>query len=326
MDDDQEPTDEVAALAVRLHDGDVRAAARLISLIENGSPVMRAATPLLRPRGAGTRIIGLTGAPGVGKSTTTSGIVAEYRTRGRRVGVLAIDPSSPFSGGAVLGDRIRMHDHATDPGVFIRSMANRGHQGGLAWAAPQALRVLAALGCDVVVVETVGIGQAEVEVAGIADTTLVLLAPGGGDRMQAAKAGLMEIADVFVVNKADRDGAAVLVRDLRLVVGQGDTPDAREGPVWRPPVLTAVASRGDGISEIVDQIERHADWLAVSGTALHRRRARALGEVEAIAVAALRDRLAELRAQDVDDGLADRLLSGEVDPFAAAEAMLAALA
>ena len=198
---------------------------------------------LLAPRAGHARVIGLTGSPGVGKSTSTSALVAAYRRRGMQVGVLAVDPSSPFSGGALLGDRVRMQDHATDDGVFIRSMASRGHLGGLSWATPQALRVLSAAGCDVVLVETVGVGQAEVEVASLADTTLVLLAPGMGDGIQAAKAGILEVADLFVVNKADRDGADTVVRDLRYMLSLGDR---RTDEGWRVPILKTVAARGRG--------------------------------------------------------------------------------
>ena len=196
--------------------------ARLISLVEDGHPALREVMALIAPDAGRAHVVGVTGAPGVGKSTTTNALVTAHRAAGHRVGVLAVDPSSPFSGGALLGDRIRMSDHAADPEVFIRSMASRGHLGGLSWAAPQALRVLDAAGCDVVLLETVGVGQSEVEVAGTADTTLVLLAPGMGDGIQAAKAGILEVADVLVVNKADREGADRTVRDLRHAVQMGE--------------------------------------------------------------------------------------------------------
>ena len=187
--------------------GHPRAVARLISLVEDAAPSLRSVMAALAPLTGQAHVVGLTGAPGVGKSTTTSALVSAYRARGLRVGVLAVDPSSPFSGGALLGDRVRMQDHALDAEVYIRSMASRGHLGGLASATPQALRVLDAAGCDIVLVETVGVGQSEVEIAGAADTTVVLLAPGMGDGIQAAKAGILEIGDVYAVNKADRDGA-----------------------------------------------------------------------------------------------------------------------
>ena len=185
--------------------GSPRAIARLVSLVEDASPALREVMAALAPHTGRALVVGLTGPPGVGKSTTTSALVGALRTAGRRVGVLAVDPSSPFSGGALLGDRVRMTDHATDPGVFIRSMAARGHLGGLAWSTPQAIRVLDATGHDVVLVETVGVGQSEVEIADAADTTVVLLAPGMGDGIQAAKAGILEVGDVYAVNKYDRE-------------------------------------------------------------------------------------------------------------------------
>ena len=189
--------------------------ARLVTMVEDGSPQLREVMAALTPHAGHAQVVGITGSPGVGKSTATNALVTELRTAGKRVGVLAVDPSSPFSGGALLGDRVRMQDHATDDGVYIRSMASRGHLGGLSWTTPQALRVLDAAGCDVVIVETVGVGQSEVEIAGLADTTVVLMAPGAGDGIQAAKAGILEIGDVYVVNKADRDGAEQVRRQLR---------------------------------------------------------------------------------------------------------------
>jgi LAO/AO transport system kinase len=259
----------------------------------------------------------------VGKSTTTAALVTALRAKGLRLAVLAVDPSSPFTGGALLGDRIRMQQHAVDPGVFIRSMATRGHLGGLAWAAPQAIRVLDAVGCDVVLVETVGVGQSEVEVAALADTTLVLLAPGMGDGVQAAKAGILEVGDVFAVNKADRDGADATVRDLEQMVrlgGEGRTPAA-----WRPRVVRCVASVGEGIDELLGALQAHTDWARASGE-LHRRRLRrAAGEIEAITVTRLRSRLVELPAGRRLDDLAAAVVAGRTDPWAAADALLADL-
>jgi LAO/AO transport system kinase len=214
-------TVDVGDLVKRATDGQSRAVARLISLVENDSPALREIAAALAPFGGHAQVVGLTGSPGVGKSTSTSALVTALRAADKRVGVLAVDPSSPFSGGALLGDRVRMQDHATDDGVFIRSMASRGQLGGLSAAVPQALRVLDAAHCDVVLVETVGVGQAEVEIASLADTTLLIVAPGFGDGIQAAKAGIIEIADIFVVNKADRDGADQVVRDLRYMQSLG---------------------------------------------------------------------------------------------------------
>jgi len=249
---------DVPALVDAARAGAPRAVARLISLVEDGHPALREVMAALAPHTGRAHIFGITGSPGVGKSTLTNALVGALRGRGKRVGILAVDPSSPFSGGALLGDRIRMQEHALDSGVYIRSMASRGHLGGLSWTTPQALRVLDAAGCDVVVVETVGVGQSEVEVAGLADTTLVLLAPGMGDGIQAAKAGILEIGDIFVVNKADREGADATVRDLRHMISLGDRsqPD-----LWRPPVLKTVAARGEGIGELMAAIDDHLAWM-----------------------------------------------------------------
>jgi LAO/AO transport system kinase len=299
-----------------------RAVARLISLVEDASPALREVMALLAPLAAHARVIGLTGSPGVGKSTSTSALVAAYRRRGMTVGVLAVDPSSPFSGGALLGDRVRMQEHATDDGVFIRSMASRGHLGGLSWATPQALRVLAAAGCDVVLIETVGVGQAEVEVASLADTTIVLLAPGMGDGIQAAKAGILEVADLFVVNKADRDGADTVARDLRYMLSLGDR---RTDDGWRVPILKTVAARGEGADEVVDAIEQHGAWLAGNGQLEARRRKRASDEVEAIALTALRSRIGDLSGSDALAALAGKVVAGDLDPYAAADELVASV-
>ena len=320
-------TADVPALVEQATAGNARAVARLISLVEDASPALREVMALLAPRAGHARVIGLTGSPGVGKSTSTSALVAAYRRRGMRVGVLAVDPSSPFSGGALLGDRVRMQDHATDDGVFIRSMASRGHLGGLSWATPQALRVLSAAGCDVVLIETVGVGQAEVEVASLADTTLVLLAPGMGDGIQAAKAGILEVADVFVVNKADRDGADQVVRDLRYMqsLGTQSPTQAKVEGKWVAPILKTIAAKGEGADEVVEAIERHGTWLASTGQLQQRRTGRAADEVEAIALTVLRERMGDLRGGDALSRLATRVVDGELDPYAAADDLVAAV-
>jgi len=312
---------DVPTLVERARRGDPRAVARLISLVEDGSPLLREAMAALAPYCGNAYIVGLTGAPGVGKSTSTSALVAEYRARGKRIGVLAVDPSSPFSGGALLGDRVRMQDHATDPEVYIRSMASRGHLGGLSAATPQALRVLDAAGCDVVLVETVGVGQSEVEVAEAADTAVVLLAPGMGDGIQAAKAGILEIGDVFVVNKADRDGADATARELNHMLALGEK---REPGAWRPPIVKTVASRSEGIGEVVEALEKHRAWLAETGSLAARRKARAAAEIEAIAVAVLRRRFGDLHGDSRLSALADAVVEGSLDPFAAADQLVEA--
>ncbi|WP_422773468.1 methylmalonyl Co-A mutase-associated GTPase MeaB [Plantactinospora sp. WMMC1484] len=309
---------DVPGLVTLAREGDPRAVARLITLVESGDELLPRVAAALAPYTGRAQVIGLTGSPGVGKSTTSNELVRALRCRGHRVGVLAVDPSSPFTGGAILGDRVRMQDHATDPGVYIRSMSSRGHLGGLAAATPQAVRVLEGAGCDVVLVETVGVGQAEVEVASLADTTVVLLAPGMGDAIQAVKAGILEIADVFVVNKADRDGADATVRDINGMIALGE-----RGPgEWRPRVVRAVAARGEGIDDLVTAVEKHHGWLVDNGELRRRREARAAAEVEAIALGTLRDRMGSLRAGTSLAALAARVADGSVDPYAAAGELL----
>lgn len=212
-----------------------------------------------------------------------------------------------------------MSEHASDPGVYIRSMATRGHLGGLAWAAPQAIRVLDAAGCDVVLVETVGVGQSEVEIASQADTSVVLLAPGMGDGIQAAKAGILEIGDVYVVNKADRDGADATARELNHMLGLGES---RAPGDWRPPIVKTVAARGEGVDEVVEALEKHRAWMEERGVLAERRRARAAHEVETIAVTALRERIGDLRGDRRLDALAERIVSGEMDPYRAADSLV----
>jgi LAO/AO transport system kinase len=314
-------TGDVPELVGRARDGDARAVARLISLVEDQSPLLREVMAALAPHAGHAQIVGITGSPGVGKSTSTSALVGELRRAGQRVGVLAVDPSSPFSGGALLGDRVRMQDHALDRDVYIRSMASRGHLGGLAWTTPQALRVLDAAGCDVILVETVGVGQSEVEVAGLADTTLVLLAPGMGDGIQAAKAGILEIGDVYVVNKADRDGADTLRRELRSMLALAERSEGD----WRPPIVKTIAAKGEGLDEVVAEIDRHAEWLRSTGELAARRTRRARDEIEAIAVTALRERWGDVHGRSELDELATAVAAGDSDPYAAAETLLAEL-
>ncbi|MDS1270492.1 methylmalonyl Co-A mutase-associated GTPase MeaB [Lipingzhangella sp. LS1_29] len=312
-------------LVGRLVAGDRRALARAISRVENADPDLPGIMSALASRTGRARVVGLTGAPGVGKSTTTDALTRALRAQGHSVAVLAVDPSSPFSGGALLGDRIRMQEHAGDRQVYIRSMASRGHLGGLSWAAPHALRVLDAAGFDVILVETVGVGQAEVEIARHADTTLVLSAPGMGDGVQAAKAGVLEVADLLVVNKADREGAHATIRELRQMVSQG----SREEQDWKPRIVSLVAARGEGVDELVDRITEHERYLRDSGMLHRRRRQRAREEIEAIALAGLRTRLGALwdgaQRQAMLDKLADQVATGGTDPYTAADTLLAEL-
>jgi LAO/AO transport system kinase len=312
---------DVATLVARARDGDARAVARLISLVEDASPLLREVSAGLVGYAGRAQVVGITGAPGVGKSTSTSAMVSGLRRAGKRVGVLAVDPSSPFSGGALLGDRVRMQEHATDPGVYIRSMATRGHLGGLAWSSPQAIRVLDAAGCDVVLVETVGVGQSEIDVAGLADTTLVLLAPGMGDGIQVAKAGILEVGDVYVVNKADRDGAPQVRRELRVMLGMAD----RGADDWRPPIVETVAVKGEGVDDLVAAIEEHRAWMESSGELRRRRLRRARDEIETIAVTALRSRFGGLSGHADLDHLAAAVVGGETDPYRAADTVLETL-
>jgi GTPase len=301
--------DGIEALVGRAREGDARAVGRLISLVENGHRQPELAA-LLAPYSGTAEVVGLTGAPGVGKSTTTAELVRALREQDRRVGVIAVDPSSPFTGGAILGDRIRMQQHATDPRVYIRSMSSRGHLGGLAAATPQAVRVLEGAGCEVILVETVGVGQAEVAVASLADTTVVVLAPGLGDAVQAAKAGILEIGDVFVVNKADRDGATATYHDIQGMIGLAE----RAPGDWRPPVVRAVAVRSEGIDEILAAIGKHRAWLRDHDQLRRRREQRAAAEIEAIVMGRLRDKVTTaIRA------------AGTADPYAAAADILAGL-
>jgi LAO/AO transport system kinase len=301
------------SLVDAVRSGDRGALARLLSVVEAGGEEARAALAELPvTAGDATWTIGITGAPGAGKSTLTAALVRHLRAKGVRVGVLAVDPTSPFTGGAILGDRVRMHDHTTDPDVFIRSMATRGHPGGLARAVPQAIRVLAAAGHDVVVVETVGVGQVEVGIAGTADTTVVVVNPGWGDGVQAAKAGLLEIGDVFVINKADRDGVSATVRDLEAMLALAGER------AWVPPVLPTVATRDEGVDDLVDAVERHRAAAEASGELTERRERRIADEIRGLVL----DRCIK-QADDLVSGtrfatVVRQVADGVSDPYTAA--------
>ena len=285
-------------------------------MVERGGDSAHAAVAKLYPHTGSAYTVGITGAPGAGKSTLTDKLISRIRKEDVEVGVLAIDASSPFSGGAILGDRVRMQDHATDPGVFIRSMATRGHLGGLSLATPQAVRVLDAAGKPWVLIETVGVGQVEIEVAGEADTTMVVVNPGWGDAVQAAKAGLLEIADLFVVNKSDRDGAAETVRDLEFML------DLSLASEWRPPIVKTVASRGEGFEELWEAILSHRAFLESDGRLAARRTKRIRDELKAIVVERLYERAGEVLAGPRFDELAAAVEAREVDPYSAADSLL----
>jgi LAO/AO transport system kinase len=296
--------------------GDRRAVARAISMVEDGAEGLPELIAGVFPKTGHAYSIGLTGSPGVGKSSLAAELLKAVRARDLSVAVLAIDPTSPFTGGALLGDRLRMQSHATDPKVFIRSMATRGHLGGLALAAPEAVRILDASGVDVVIIETVGVGQAEVEVATQADTTLVVVAPGWGDAVQASKAGILEIADVFVVNKADRDGAGETARDLEQMLHLGPELD------WAPPVVKTSAAESEGIDDLWEAVEGHRKHLESTGELERRRRARLLHEVEEMVSVRLRDRLAARLEEGDLERLADDLVARRTDPYAAADILV----
>lgn len=285
-------------------------------MVEDGAEGLPELIGGLYPATGKAYTIGLTGSPGVGKSTLAAALVGAVRARDLTVAVLAVDPTSPFTGGALLGDRLRMQTHATDPGVFIRSMATRGHLGGLALAAPEALGVLDASGADVVMIETVGVGQAEVEVAREADTTLVVVAPGWGDAIQASKAGILEVADVFVVNKADREGAREAARDLRQMLHMG--PELE----WTPPIVETTSTTGEGIDELWEAVEGHRKHLEASGQLEGKRRARILREVAEMVLARLRHRVAATLEAGALDEVGDDLVARRIDPYRATDILL----
>jgi LAO/AO transport system kinase len=306
------------SLVRRALSGDGRSVARLITLVEDGGADLGAVMEELYPHTGSAYTIGITGAPGSGKSTLTEKVVARARKDGCSVGVLAVDPSSPFSGGALLGDRVRMQSHATDPEVFIRSMATRGHLGGISLATPEAVRVLDAVGKDIVLIETVGVGQAEVEITDACDTTVVVVNPGWGDAVQAAKAGLMEIADVFVVNKADRQGARETVRDLRAMLELSEAP-------WKPEIVTSVATKGDGVDDLWDAVHRHRAYQQDNGLLAARRRRRIAGEIKEIVVARYSRRVDRDAGEHLRE-LTNDVVARKLDPYAAAGKLIEGLA
>ncbi len=331
-------------LARRILDGNVRAAARAMRLVDDRVPLAVEVLKDLFPYTGKAFVVGVTGNPGAGKSTLCDRLIEAYRAAGKTVGVVAVDPTSPYSGGAILGDRIRMNRHSTDPGVFIRSVATRGHLGGLSRSARDLVRVLDAFGSEVVLVETVGVGQDELEITRTAHTTLVVMAPGMGDDVQAIKAGLMESADVFAVNKADRDGADATVRDLELMLALGGSSliaaGKQRGHVvhgeaaglhagsspperWTPPIVRCVATRNEGVAELVAALERHREWVVGTAPGRARKHARLAEEVretlrEALIDAATEDLAAEL------DAAVQAVESRAIDPYTATERLIEA--
>ena len=324
----------------RLLAGDRRAVAKLISLVENDGPRAREALAALYAHTGRAHIVGVTGAPGTGKSTLVNELAKVFRQRDKTLGIVAVDPTSPFSGGALLGDRIRMRDLAGDPGIFVRSMATRGSLGGLARATGDAVKVLDAAGYQVIFIETVGAGQAEVDIARTAHTTIVVEVPGLGDDIQAIKAGIFEIADIFAVNKADREGAEHAVTALQMMLDMNHVSrpvlhhgtamgvkapggDEGAGTPWRPPICKTIATRGEGIEALVESVEGHRAFLEDSGELERRERQRVAAEFEAI----LRQELMARLVREVDESqlqaLVDRIVGREVDPYTAVETLLA---
>ncbi len=298
--------------------GDRAALARVLSLLERGDAVAREVGRLAYKQSGNGYTVGITGAPGAGKSTLTSSLIKLLRQQQLEIAVLAIDPSSPFTGGAILGDRVRMQDHATDPGVFIRSMATRGHLGGLSLSTPEAIRMLDAVGRAWILVETVGVGQVEVEIAGKADTTVVVLNPGWGDSVQANKAGLMEIADIFVINKADRKGVEETRRDIEQMLELSDLPHE----AWRPPIIATVGNTGEGVPALWDAVLEHRQAIETTGELKSRRDFRLREELREIVARRLEQRAREICTGEVWDGLQTQVLDKTLDPWSAADQML----
>ncbi len=313
--------------------GDRLALARMLTMVERGGKSSaKVAQVSYRSKQRG-QTVGITGAPGAGKSTLVEKLISSAREGGKsQVAVIAVDPTSPFSGGAILGDRIRMQSHSGDNGVFIRSMASRGHLGGLSMAVPEAMRLLEAVGMDPVVVETVGVGQVEIEVASATDTTVVVLNPGWGDAIQANKAGILEIADIFVINKADRPGAKEAVRDLQQMLDMAfslgihprmvEQSDGMSQELWHPPVLETVASTGEGVAELWSAIESHGVYLEESGEGESRRRKRAERSIALVLEAEMASQLDKIRSGQMYASLVDATESGRSDPYEAAEKLI----
>jgi len=313
----RDPSRVADGLVAQVFAGSHQAAARLISLVEDGEREGLEALRTLYPRTGKAYTVGITGPPGAGKSTLVDALTKRIRAAGETVGIIAIDPTSPFTGGALLGDRVRMQDHATDPGVFVRSMATRGHLGGLAPATSDVIHILDALGCAFILIETVGAGQGEVEVVSAADTVIVVTVPGLGDAVQMLKAGIMEIGDLFVVNKADRPEADRAVTEINMMLGLA--PERG----WRPPALKTVAIGGEGVEEVLAAIRSHRAHLEAAGQLTERRRERRRGEVLHALEAQIREEvLAQARADGTLEAVVEQVADGRLDPHSAAKRLL----
>ncbi|ACJ16563.1 lysine/arginine/ornithine transport system kinase [Thermococcus onnurineus NA1] len=307
-------------LIERMLQGDKRATARLITLVENDEDKAREVIKKIYPHTGNAYIVGITGPPGAGKSTLLDKLIRVAREEGKVVGVIAIDPTSPFTGGALLGDRIRMQRHSTDPGVFIRSMATRGSLGGLAKATSDAIKVLDAYGCDVIFVETVGVGQIEIDIVKTADTVVLVTVPGLGDDIQAIKAGLMEIADIFVINKADKEGADATYFELNMMLDLEKERWEKRG--WRPPIVETVATTMRGIRDLWKAIQDHHEFLERSGEIERKRKFRAEEEVKTIISGRIAKMISERLDEEEVSGLIDRIVKREIDPYSAADLVL----
>jgi GTPase len=300
--------------------GDVRTVARAIRDIDDGMPHVREVLKDIYPHTGKAYVVGITGAPGVGKSTLVDQMISHYRKRGKTVGVLAVDPTSPFSGGAILGDRIRMQRHSMDEGVYIRSLATRGHFGGLTQSTRSSIDVLDAMGKDYVLVETVGVGQDEVDVVKSAHTTIIVVIPGMGDDIQAIKAGILEVGDIFVINKADREGTDRTLSDLRLMIDM-DQKKYKEGK-WRPPILKAEAVFDKGVSELLDEIDKHGKYLqeTLGGLGLRRRKERVREELaDMVKNRLIEEVLTRITESGAFDGAVADIVDGKVDPYTACD-------
>jgi len=313
-------SDNVRELVNRLLEGDRRAAARLITLVEEGASTAREVVEAIHPYTGHAYIVGITGLPGSGKSTLLDKLITLARREGLKVGVIAVDPTSPFTGGAILGDRIRMQRHSTDQGVFIRSMATRGSLGGLARATDDAVKVLDAYGCDVIFVETVGVGQTEVDIVKTADTVVLVTVPGLGDDVQAIKAGLMEIADVFVINKADREGVEMTYMEIRMAIEFERERWEKSG--WEPPIVSTVAFTLSGVRPLWEAIKKHEEFLKSSGKLMEKRRKRVEEEVKRIAIGKVREAM-ESRLMDEDiSSVVNAVLERKIGPYSAADVLM----
>ncbi len=308
-------------LSEKVLKGDTVATARVLRLIDDGLPEAREIMKKLYPHTGKAHIIGVTGAPGAGKSTLVTKLIGLYRRDNLKVGIIAVDPTSPFTGGAILGDRIRMQDHGTDPEVFIRSVATRGHLGGLSKSAWEMAKVLDAMGKDKIIVETVGVGQDEVEIIGLAHTSVVMLVPGLGDDIQAIKAGILEIADIFVVNKADRPETNRMVRDLEVLLEMAGLKE-RE---WTPPIIKTIATRGKGIEEIREAIENHHEYLKRSGKLEEKIKAQREKELQNIIMEMLREKIFSRIDKEKMDKLIEDIASNHKDPYSIAEEILSSI-